>query len=137
MQHRPVLVAETLEYLAPERGGWFVDATLGLGGHAAAVLDASPAVRLVGLDRDADALARAAERLAGYGDRVVLRHARFDRIEAELGALGLSRVAGVLADLGVSSLQLDVAERGFSFRRDGPLDMRMGLTERTAADLIE
>jgi 16S rRNA (cytosine1402-N4)-methyltransferase len=137
-QHVPVLVAETLALLAPERrpGGWFVDATVGLGGHAEALLRRAPEARLLGLDRDPQALERAAERLAVFGDRVRLEHANFGDLEAVLERLGFVSVAGVLADLGVSSLQLDTAERGFSFRFDGPLDMRMGLADVTAADLV-
>jgi len=142
-RHLPVLVRETLQFLAPERGGWFVDATLGLGGHAEALLEAAPEARLLGLDRDAQALERAAERLAPFGDRVRLELSTFDRLEDVLSSLAASpggpalpRVAGVLADLGVSSLQLDLPERGFSFRFDGPLDMRMGLTDLTAADVV-
>jgi 16S rRNA (cytosine1402-N4)-methyltransferase len=136
VQHLPVLVAETLESLAPRRGGWFVDATVGLGGHAAALLQASPDLQLVGIDRDSEALERAARRLAEFGPRVRLVRATFDRLERAVASLGLDRVAGVLADLGVSSLQLETADRGFSFRRDGPLDMRMGMSEMTAADLV-
>jgi 16S rRNA (cytosine1402-N4)-methyltransferase len=137
-QHVPVLLEETLGFLAPERrpGGLFVDATLGLGGHAEALLRRAPEARLLGLDRDPQALELAARRLEVFGDRVRLEHAVFDRLEDVLGRLGVDRVAGVLADLGVSSLQLDLPERGFSFRRDGPLDMRMGIAEVTAADLV-
>jgi 16S rRNA (cytosine1402-N4)-methyltransferase len=143
-QHVPVLLEETLGFLAPERrpGGLFVDATVGLGGHAEALLRRAPEARLLGLDRDPQALALAARRLApfedsgGSDDRVRLEHAVFHRLEEVLAGLGIDRVAGVLADLGVSSLQLDLPERGFSFRRDGPLDMRMGIADLTAADLI-
>jgi 16S rRNA (cytosine1402-N4)-methyltransferase len=137
-QHVPVLLEETLGFLAPERrpGGLFVDATLGLGGHAEALLWRAPEARLLGLDRDPQALELAARRLEAFGDRVRLEHAVFDRLEDVLGRLGIDRVAGVLADLGVSSLQLDLPERGFSFRRDGPLDMRMGIAEVTAAELV-
>jgi 16S rRNA (cytosine1402-N4)-methyltransferase len=138
-QHLPVMVAETLDLLAPERrpGGWFVDATLGLGGHAEALLQRAPEARLLGLDRDPQALERAEARLEAFGDRVRFEHANFQDLEAVLERLGLAgQVAGILADLGVSSLQLDVAERGFSFRFDGPLDMRMGLADFTAADLV-
>ncbi|HKH45047.1 MAG TPA: 16S rRNA (cytosine(1402)-N(4))-methyltransferase RsmH [Thermoanaerobaculia bacterium] len=140
-QHVPVLLEETLGFLAPERrpGGLFVDATLGLGGHAEALLRRAPEARLLGLDRDPQALELAARRLAVFedgGDRVRLEHATFDQLEAVLAGLGIDRVAGVLADLGVSSLQLDLPERGFSFRRDGPLDMRMGIADLTAADLV-
>ena len=136
VQHLPVLVAETREWLAPWRGGLFVDATVGLGGHAEALLASSPDVSLVGIDRDAAALAQAAPRLARFGPRVRLVQANFHHLEQTLAGLGVRGVAGVLADLGVSSLQLETASRGFSFRRDGPLDMRMGMSDVTAADLV-
>lgn len=135
-QHTPVLVAETLELLAPARGGLFVDATVGLGGHAAALLAAYPAARLLGIDRDPDALSRAAERLAPFGARVRLVEGDFHRLEELLGGEGIDRISGFLADLGVSSLQLDTPERGFSFRFDAPLDMRMGRRGPSAADLV-
>lgn len=137
-RHVPVLLGETLDLLAPERrpGGLFVDATLGLGGHAEALLRRAPEARLLGIDRDPQALEHAARRLEPFGERVQLRHAVFHQLEEVLAGLGVDRVAGVLADLGVSSLQLDLPERGFSFRRDGPLDMRMGLADLTAADLV-
>ena len=134
--HVPVLLREVLEALRPERGGVFVDATLGLGGHAEAILDASPDVRLVGIDRDREALALSGERLARFGDRFVAVEGRHEELALHLDRLGLSEVDGVLADLGVSSMQLDRAERGFSFMKDGPLDMRMGPTGPTAADLV-
>jgi 16S rRNA (cytosine1402-N4)-methyltransferase len=136
--HQPVLLRETVDLLAPERGGLFVDATVGLGGHAEALLARSPELRLVGLDRDAAALQRAAERLAPFGSRVRLAHRNFHRVEQALAELGEApgTVAGLLFDLGVSSLQLGTPERGFSFRLSGPLDMRMGLSELTAADLV-
>jgi 16S rRNA (cytosine1402-N4)-methyltransferase len=135
--HLPVLVEETLALLEPRRGGLYVDATLGLGGHAEALLLASPEVRLVGIDRDEQAIERAARRLAPFADRVRFAHANFDHLEAALAGLGIhGGLRGVLADLGVSSMQLDTPERGFSFRFDAPLDMRMGLAERTAADLV-
>jgi len=114
----------------------FVDATLGLGGHAEALLEASPFVRIVGIDRDPEALAIAKERLARFGDRLVTVQGRHEDVAAHLDALGIDRVAGVLADLGVSSMQIDRAERGFSFMKDGPLDMRMGPDGPTAADLV-
>lgn len=132
-EHVPVLVAESLYWLAPGRGGLFVDLTLGLGGHAAALLDAAPAARLVGFDRDPEARAIAARRLARFGDRVEIVDANFRELEARLGN---RRVAGVLADLGVSSLQLDRAGRGFAFRTAGPLDMRMEPTGPTAGELV-
>ncbi|HEY6323512.1 MAG TPA: 16S rRNA (cytosine(1402)-N(4))-methyltransferase RsmH [Thermoanaerobaculia bacterium] len=138
VEHLPVLLRESLDLLAPERGGLFVDATVGLGGHAAALLERGPAARLVGLDRDPEALRRAGTRLAPFGDRVRLAHGNFHRLEQLLAELGVERgaVAGLLFDLGVSSLQLGTPDRGFSFRLEGPLDMRMGLSELTAADLV-
>jgi 16S rRNA (cytosine1402-N4)-methyltransferase len=140
-EHLPVMVAETLEHLAPGRGGVFVDATVGLGGHAEALLSASPEVRLVGIDRDPEALERAGRRLKKFGSRVRLVNARFHHLKEALAGLGIhggnDPVAGVLADLGVSSLQLDSPGRGFSFRFDGPLDMRMGMSDVTAADLVQ
>ena len=134
--HVPVLLREVLEALRPERGGVFVDATLGLGGHAEALLDASPDLRLVGIDRDPEALALSRERLARFGDRFVAVEGRHEELALHLDRLGLLAVDGVLADLGVSSMQLDRAERGFSFMKDGPLDMRMGPSGPTAADLV-
>lgn len=139
-QHVPVLVEETLALLDPRRargGGLFVDATLGLGGHAEAILRASDQVHLVGIDRDPQALERAARRLALFGERVRFANANFHHLEQALAGLGIrGGLSGVLADLGVSSMQLDTPERGFSFRFDAPLDMRMGLAERTAAELV-
>jgi 16S rRNA (cytosine1402-N4)-methyltransferase len=138
VEHLPVLLRESLDLLAPERGGLFVDATVGLGGHAAALLARGPAARLVGLDRDPEALRRAGDRLAPFGDRVRLAHGNFHRLEHLLAEQGVEpgAVAGLLFDLGVSSLQLGTPDRGFSFRLEGPLDMRMGLSELTAADLV-
>ncbi|MFP5286649.1 MAG: 16S rRNA (cytosine(1402)-N(4))-methyltransferase RsmH [Thermoanaerobaculia bacterium] len=142
-QHLPVLVEETLALLDPRRAygsHLFVDATLGLGGHSEAILRASEQVRLVGIDRDPQALELAARRLAPFdpaGDRVRFVNANFHQLQPALAGIGITGgVAGVLADLGVSSMQLDTPERGFSFRFDAPLDMRMGLAERTAADLV-
>ena len=137
VQHLPVMVVTALEQIAPGRGGLFVDATVGLGGHAEALLEASPDVELVGIDRDPQALERAGQRLALFGSRVRLAHASFHRFAQTLAGLGVrGGVAGVLADLGVSSLQLETPGRGFSFRLAGPLDMRMGLSDVTAADLV-
>jgi len=137
VQHQPVLVGETLEWLEARRGGLFVDATVGLGGHAEALLAASPEVQLVGIDRDTAALERSAARLAPFGERVRLVHANFQDFEQTLSGLEIrGGIAGVLADLGVSSLQLETPGRGFSFRFDGPLDMRMGLSDTTASDLV-
>jgi len=134
--HVPVLLREVLDALRPSRGGLFVDATLGLGGHAEAILSAGEGVRLVGIDRDPEALAFARERLARFGDRFVAVEGRHEELAVHLDGLGISTVDGVLADLGVSSMQLDRAERGFSFMKDGPLDMRMGPSGPTAADLV-
>jgi len=134
--HVPVLLPEVVQALRAGRGGVFVDATLGLGGHAEALLEASGAVRVVGIDRDPEALRRARERLARFGDRLVIVEGRHEDIARHLDALCLARVEGVLADLGVSSMQLDDAARGFSFMRDGPLDMRMGRDGIRAADLV-
>lgn len=134
--HEPVMVAEVLEHLEPSRGGVFVDCTVGLGGHTRALLDAG-ASRVVGLDRDRTALEHSSGTLSGYGARVELVYRDYREIDDVLDARGLARVDGVLADLGVSSLQLDAPGRGFSFRRDEPLDMRMDTDAgQTAAELI-
>ena len=124
IHHQPVMVEEALTLLAPERGGLFVDCTVGLGGHAEALLLRGERARLLGLDRDPQALALATERLAPFGGRVRLVRARFSEIAEALGDEPLE--GGALADLGVSSLQLELPERGFSLQQDGPLDMRMG-----------
>jgi 16S rRNA (cytosine1402-N4)-methyltransferase len=134
--HEPVMVPEVVELLAPSRGGLFVDCTVGLGGHAGALLEAG-AAQVLGFDRDETALSLARERLAGYGDRVALVHADYREIDRVLDGRGIDRVAGALADLGVSSLQLDAEGRGFSFRRDEPLDMRMDRSRGpSAAELL-
>jgi len=136
MTHVPVMTAEILQFLRPEHGGLFVDCTVGLGGHARALLDAG-ATRLVGLDRDLDALARAAETLAPWRDRVELVHADYRSIADVLDQRQIAVVDGTLADLGVSSMQFDAPGRGFSFQRDEPLDMRMDRSQgETAADFI-
>lgn len=136
MSHEPVLTREVLEVLAPDRGGLFVDCTVGAGGHSVALLEAG-ATRLLGLDRDPSALALAAEALKTFRDRVELVHADFRELDAVLDGRGIGTINGALADLGVSSMQLDGPGRGFSFQRDEPLDMRMDPTSsRTAADLI-
>ena len=137
--HRPVLLFETVGLLRPERGGLFVDATLGLGGHSEAVLEASADARVLGIDRDREALRLAAERLARFGPRFRAVHANFREIGRVMSEAGEGGAAGILADLGVSSLQFDTPERGFSFRHDAPLDMRMdaGGDEETAAELLE
>jgi 16S rRNA (cytosine1402-N4)-methyltransferase len=134
--HEPVLLAETVALLAPAGGGLFVDCTVGLGGHAQAVL-AAGATRLIGLDRDTAALGIAAQSLSTWQDRVELVHADFRELPAVLATRGIDVMAGCLADLGVSSMQFDAEGRGFSFRRDEPLDMRMDQTQGpTAADLL-
>ena len=146
--HEPVMVAEVLEQLAPARGGLFVDCTVGYGGHTRALLDGG-ATRVIGFDRDQDALAYARQTLAQYDARVDLVHSDYRRLNEVLDAQGVTHVDGLLADLGVSSMQLDEPGRGFSFRRDDPLDMRMDRTsgptaaeavrdadERTLADVI-
>ncbi len=130
------MVDEVLEHLAPGRGGLFVDCTVGLGGHAVRLLEAG-AERLIGFDRDPAALAVATGQLARFGDRAELVHTDYREFGRVLDARGVAGVAGVLADLGVSSMQLDSPGRGFSFRRDDPLDMRMDTSAGpTAADLI-
>jgi 16S rRNA (cytosine1402-N4)-methyltransferase len=139
-RHVPVLLERVLELFEPALAApdaVLVDATLGLGGHADALLTAHPALTLVGLDRDPAALARAEERLAHHGDRVHLVHAVYDELPDVLERLGFRKVAGVLMDLGVSSMQLDVAERGFAYSKDAPLDMRMDSTASlTAAEVL-
>lgn len=134
--HQPVLLAETVALLDPARGGLFVDCTVGLGGHSRALLEAG-VPRLIGLDRDPSALRLAAAALAPWTGQVELVHADYRQLGAVLDARGAAQVDGVLADLGVSSMQFDEAGRGFSFRRDEPLDMRMDQTAGpTAADLL-
>ena len=138
--HVPVLLDRVLTLLAPalaDRPAIVVDATLGLGGHAEALLAAHPQLTLVGLDRDPAALSRSGERLARFATRTHLVHAIYDRMPEVLDRLGLPGVDGVLFDLGVSSMQLDVAERGFAYARDAPLDMRMDPDEGvTAAEVV-
>ncbi|WP_131747420.1 16S rRNA (cytosine(1402)-N(4))-methyltransferase RsmH [Frankia sp. Cppng1_Ct_nod] len=138
--HTPVLSDRVVGLLAPalsEPGAVVVDATVGLAGHATALLATCPGIRLVGLDRDPQALAYSRARLVDAADRVTLVHAVYDQVATVLDGLGLSEVSGILFDLGVSSLQLDTDERGFSYSRDAPLDMRMDPTRgRTAADVV-
>jgi 16S rRNA (cytosine1402-N4)-methyltransferase len=134
--HDPVLVAETLTLLQPGHGGTFVDCTVGLGGHARALLEAG-ADRVIGLDRDRDALAHAEAALAPWAGRVDLVHADYRSVAEVLADRRLAAVDGALADLGVSSMQLDDPARGFSFRHDARLDMRMDRSEGpTAAELL-
>ena len=134
--HVPVMVGVVVEWLRPRPGARLVDATVGLGGHAAALLDAAPGVSLLGLDVDPQALARAGARLASAASRVVLRRASYADLGRVLAELGWDGADGILLDLGVSSLQLDDAARGFSFRADGPLDMRMGPGAARSAEEI-
>ena len=136
-EHEPVLAAEVLEHLAPRDHGVYVDGTLGGAGHAARLLAAAPGATLIGIDRDPVALEASRKVLAPFGDRARLVHGTYGDLPRILGELGLLRVDGILLDLGVSSPQLDVAERGFSFTRPGPLDMRMDPSSGpTALDLL-
>lgn len=137
--HVSVLLAESLQFLAPERGGIYVDATLGMGGHSEAILQVSSETRVLGIDQDSEAIAYAEKRLEKFGERFRRFHANFSEIENVLAVAGVERVDGILADLGVSSLQFDSETRGFSFRFDAPLDMRMDASseEETAAELLE
>jgi 16S rRNA (cytosine1402-N4)-methyltransferase len=137
--HTPVLLERTLELLAPalsRPGAVVVDATLGMGGHSEAMLQRFPELTVVGLDRDTEALAIAGERLAGFGERARLVHTRYDGVAEALDGLGYDTVDAVLFDLGVSSLQLDRVERGFSYSKDAPLDMRMDPTAPVTAERI-
>jgi 16S rRNA (cytosine1402-N4)-methyltransferase len=134
--HEPVLLAEVVAALEPARGGVFVDCTLGLGGHTRALLERG-ADRVIGFDRDAEALAIARARLADFGDRVTYVHADYRTLAITLAAHGIGGTAGLVADLGISSMQLQAEGRGFSFRKDEPLDMRMDRSMgSTAADLL-
>jgi 16S rRNA (cytosine1402-N4)-methyltransferase len=138
--HAPVTLERTIELLAPtleaERAV-FVDGTLGLGGHSEAFLERFPKLTLVGIDRDTNALALAGERLARFSDRIHLVHAVYEEIEDVLDELNIDEVHGILLDLGVSSMQLDEADRGFAYSYEAPLDMRMDATQgKTAADIV-
>src|SRR5918999_2893239 len=136
--HRPVLLRETIGFLEPERGGLFVDCTVGLGGHTEAILESATDTRVIGIDRDQEALNSASERLSRFGSRFRPVHANYQEVSRVLEDLGESMPNGILADLGVSSLQFDSPTRGFSFRFAAPLDMRMNpeSDEETAADLL-
>ena len=137
LAHRPVLLRETIELLAAERGGLFVDCTVGLGGHSEAILQASSDAQVLGIDRDEEALELAGQRLALYGSRFRAVHADFRELTRVLATAKVRQVRGVLADLGVSSLQLDLPGRGFSFRHEAPLDMRMDRSRgESAAELL-
>ncbi|MGZ5435393.1 MAG: 16S rRNA (cytosine(1402)-N(4))-methyltransferase RsmH [Pyrinomonadaceae bacterium] len=135
--HRPVLLRETIESLAVKRGGLFVDCTVGLGGHSEAILRTSPDAQVLGIDRDEEALRLARERLAEFGGRFRAVRADFRELTRVLATAEVKAVRGILADLGVSSLQLDSPSRGFSFRHEAPLDMRMDMSSgETAAELL-
>jgi len=135
--HQPVLFNEVVEFLRPARDdGTLVDATVGLGGHAEGLLERYSAARLIGIDRDPRALELARERLRRFSDRVTFVQGRHEQLIDILRQSNVDTVSGVLADLGVSSMQLDDASRGFSFRFDAPLDMRMGPDSRSAADIV-
>jgi 16S rRNA (cytosine1402-N4)-methyltransferase len=135
--HVPVLAEQIVEIFRPVPPGWVVDATVGGGGHARLLLESRPDLHLLGLDRDRRALAAAALVLAPFGDRVTLRHARFDRLGDVMSELHLPNASGALFDLGVSSPQFDHAERGFSYRHDARLDMRMDQDEAwSATDVV-
>jgi 16S rRNA (cytosine1402-N4)-methyltransferase len=137
--HKSVLLAETLQYLAPTGDEIFIDATLGLGGHAEAILSATEKTQVIGIDQDTEAISKAQARLERFGERFRVFHANFSEIRKVLAQARIEKVDGVLADLGVSSLQLDSETRGFSFRFDAPLDMRMDAEsdEETAAEMLE
>ncbi|MGH9029084.1 MAG: 16S rRNA (cytosine(1402)-N(4))-methyltransferase RsmH [Acidimicrobiales bacterium] len=138
--HEPVMVQEVVELFAPVPGGLVVDATAGTGGHSAAILRAHPHLRVLCLDRDPRAVEITSERLADFADRALVRHARFDHLLEEVSGAGApaGTVSGVLFDLGVSSMQLEVPARGFSYWHDSPLDMRMDpTTGQSAAQVLE
>jgi 16S rRNA (cytosine1402-N4)-methyltransferase len=136
-RHEPVLLERIVDLFAPVPPGWVVDATVGGAGHAAALLTRHEHLRVLGLDQDADALAAATEVLRPFGERARLHHVRFDALGDAVQQLGTTPVSGVLFDLGVSSPQLDRADRGFSYRHDAPLDMRMDRGQRrSAADVV-
>ncbi len=125
--HIPVLLSETLEALAPKDGGRYLDGTLGLGGHAHALLQAAKQIELCALDRDKSALEKAQTRLRDFAGQVHFFHSRYSHFQEALDSLGWAEIDGALVDIGLSSMQIDVAERGFSFNADGPLDMRMDM----------
>ncbi len=137
--HQSVLLEETLRILQPQENEIFTDATLGMGGHSQAILESAQNIKLIGIDQDLEAIELAKTRLAKFGERFEVYHANFSEIKEVLREAGIEKVDGILADLGVSSLQFDSAERGFSFRFDAPLDMRMNADDEieTAAELLE
>ena len=136
--HLPVLVDEVTFLLRPRRGGWVVDGTIGMGGHAERLLDADDGARLLGIDRDPEALHRAGQRLARFAGRMILQHGSFQQLAALAREAGVGEAAAILLDLGLSSYQLEDSGRGFSFQGDEPLDMRFDPTRgRTAAELLD
>jgi 16S rRNA (cytosine1402-N4)-methyltransferase len=137
VRHEPVLLQEILDHLRPPReDATVVDATVGLGGHAEALLRVHPRMRLVAIDRDPEALERSRERLSPFADRVTFKQGRHESLIEILKQLEIGAIGGILADLGVSSMQLDDAARGFSFRSEGPLDMRMGPDATAASEIV-
>jgi 16S rRNA (cytosine1402-N4)-methyltransferase len=136
-EHETVMRGEVVHAIAPRAGGVYVDVTLGAGGHTVALLEAEPKAKIIALDRDPNAVAAATERLVPVADRVVLVRGVFSRLREQLDDLGVGQVDGVVADLGVSSPQLEDPERGMSFRREGPIDMRMDPDgEQTALEML-
>jgi 16S rRNA (cytosine1402-N4)-methyltransferase len=133
--HVPVLLRQTIDYVAPHDGGIYLDGTFGAGGHAIAILNAAD-TRVIGIDRDANAVAAGGPKVEASGGRLMLVEGRFGALDAIASGLGVAATDGVLLDLGVSSMQLDTPGRGFSFRHDGPLDMRMGHDGPSAADIV-
>ncbi|MFJ5368585.1 16S rRNA (cytosine(1402)-N(4))-methyltransferase RsmH [Bosea sp. CER48] len=135
-RHVPVLLNEVLEALAPHAGGRYLDGTFGAGGYTKAILDAAPGASLLGLDRDPSAIAGGADLVAAMAGRLILSQANFGELAEEAERFKMVPLDGVVLDIGVSSMQLDQAERGFSFRFDGPLDMRMSGQGQSAADIV-
>ena len=133
--HVPVLLRQAIDYVAPHDGGVYIDGTFGAGGYAAAILGTADA-RVIGIDRDANAIADGRAQVEASGGRLILVEGRFATLDAIASGLGIAAADGVVLDLGVSSMQLDTPERGFSFRHDGPLDMRMGRDGPSAADIL-
>jgi 16S rRNA (cytosine1402-N4)-methyltransferase len=135
--HYPVMLAETLEYLAIRPDGIFVDATAGLGGHTGAIAERLTTGMVISSDRDAESLERARENTRDHGDRIRFVHSRFSGLAGAVASLGVAQVDGLVADLGVSRMQLTTPERGFSFMASGPCDMRMDRSEEgTASDIV-
>src|SRR6185436_5219432 len=137
-EHTSVLVREIVDFVKPREPALIIDATLGLGGHSEAILETYTDTRVIGVDQDPDAISKATNRLFRFGERFTAVKSNFSTIKQAASDFNLDSVNGVIADLGVSSMQLESPERGFSFRSDGPLDMRMDPSSgETAADLLE